>query len=334
MFNYQSVINGDTMNKIFAVISNIVVFLLIISLVSACKTPIVYNNYSVPVSLFGGMLEIKYSDYAPDAVMVDYILSIKNTNNQGLSINFIPSSALFNAVFPTSVTLDANEQKDVLLPVNVGGTNKYGELYVNGNCADTSPIIEGTIYVSVKGRGSVVPCLGTSTNCGMPGMCEDVTKYNGCDNGYYKTYYCAGNTKQSNSRCTSYCCGLVRGTCTGTPQICSVPHFSINLPVNITNETGKPKTAIIKLYQPGTSIVVNSSTITGYNTISSSNVSVDLGLEYDSSVLNILFRNLNLTQMSGTLKFTLDDVSTTIQNVSDNLLQLLGLLLKIHNNFL
>jgi len=317
MFNYQTVINGDAMNKIFAIVFNLAIFLMLFSVVNACKSPVLYNNYSVPISLYGGMLEITYSDYAPDAVMVDYTLSVKNTNNQGLTINFTPSSALFNAVFPTSISLGANEQKDVKLQVNVGGTNKYGELYVDGKCADTSPISEGTIYVSVEGRGSVVSCKGTPQSCGMPGQCEDVTKSDGCSDGYFRHYSCENNKKTlAYSMCTSTCCSSVGGTCKGSPSICSVPHFSVNLPLNITNETGKPKSVTITLYEPGTTKVVNTTTINGYGVISSPNATVDFNLGYDSSILNILFRNLDLTKLTSTLKFTLDDVSTTIPDAN------------------
>jgi hypothetical protein len=305
------------MKKNFGIVSNFVVFLMIISLASACKTPVVYNNYGVPVSLFGGgELEIKYSDYPPDAVVIDYTMSVKNTNSQGLTLNFIPSPSLSGFVSPTTISLEPNEQKEFNLPVNIAGTDKSGDLYVQGNCADTSPITQGVIYVYIKGRGSVVSCSGRDDDCGMPGMCEDVGKYDGCYDGYFRDYFCGGNTKQFNPRCTSYCCGLVGGTCKGSPSICSVPRFSINLPVNITNETGKPKSATVTLHQPGTSVVVNTTTINGYGIIASPNVTVDVSIEYDSSVLNIVFRNFNISKLTGSLKMTLDDVSTTIPNAT------------------
>ena len=88
------------------------------------------------------------------------------------------------------------------------------------------------------------------------------------------------------------------------------------MPINVTNVAGTPISATIKLYQPGSSIVVNTSTINGYGIITSPNATVDLGLEYDSSILNLLIRNLNLVNLGSTLKVTIDPVSSTLPNAN------------------
>jgi len=322
MFNHQSVINGDTMNKIFALVSNIAIFLILFSIVSACTTPVVFNNYNVPINLYGGgRLDIKYSWYPLDATVVDYVMSVNNSNNQGLNLDFIPNPSLSGYVSPLTVSVNANEQKNVNLQVNIAGNDKGGQIIVNGKCADNTPISEGTMFVSIDGRGdSIVPCDNSDWSCGLPGQCENCDQKDGCVDGYHRDYWCSASKSSCLYKldsCTynnSYCCSKIGGICNN--NICVVSTFSINLPLNITNETGKSKSATIKLYMPGTSQIVNTSTINGYGVISSPNATVDFGLEYDSSILNILFRNLNLVNLTGTLRMMLDTVSTTLPDAT------------------
>jgi len=240
-------------------------------------------------------------------------MNIKNTNDQGLTVSFTPDFALSNVVSPTSINLGPNEQKNVNLHVNIAGTDKSGDMYVEGACEDSSPISEGLIYLSVKGRGSVVSCRGTDSDCGMAGMCENVNQYDGCKDGYYLNYYCASNTKKFKSMCTNTCCNSVGGTCNN--NICVVPKFSVNLPINITNSTGKPTSALVTLYEVGTTRVANSSTVNGYGVISSPNATVDLNLEYDT-VLNIMFKNLDLTKMTSTFKMSMNKISTALPDAN------------------
>jgi len=289
--------------------------LILASLATACKNPVVYNEYGVPVSIFGGgILSISYEGYPAGDNVVDYVLSIKNTNSQGLNVTFTPSSSLMNYVYGNTVVLNPDEQKQFSLRVNIGGSSQDGGLLVDGTCEDGNSMAQGVIVIYITGRGSPAQnCYNSKTSCGLPGDCKDLRNLDGCYNGILRTYYCSANTPKYSEDCTDYCCGLVGGTCNG--GTCNVPRFSVNLPVNITNGTGKPISAMIKLYEPGTSNVANTSTINGYGVISSPNATVDFNLEYDS-ILNILIRNLGLTGLTGTLNIILDKVSTTIPNTT------------------
>ncbi len=303
------------MKKIFMPVTSLIVSLIIVSMAAACTSPTVYNQYGVPINIYGGgMLTIWHSDYGPEDTIVDYTFDIKNNDDQPINITFTASPDLFNTVWGSTHTLEAGEQKGGSISVNIGGNSKRGDLYVTGLCEDGLPIPEGVVDLIVYGReDSVQECKGTPQDCGMPGECEDVTQYDGCYDGYNRDYYCASNTKQFTSSCTSYCCGLIGGTCKS--GVCDVPSLSVDLAVDIINSTGQPVSATIKLYRPGTSVVLNSTDVEGSGVIFSPNATVDFGLEYDSSVLKLLIKDLNLIEFSDTLQITLDDVSASITDV-------------------
>ena len=304
------------MKKNFTIVSSILAYLMIVSLVSACTSPTIYNEYGVPVSIYGGgRLTIKYSDYPPEATVVNYIFSIKNNDDQGLNLTITPSPDFLNYVWGSTYTLGANEQREENLLVNIAENDKVGELDVTGICDDGLPVAEGTINLIIDGRGdSIQECQNSKTSCGLPGQCQNLYDLDGCKDGYKRTYYCSSNQPKYTPSCTLYCCNLIGGTCKS--GVCDVPHYSINLAINVTNLNRQPNSAIIKLYEPGTSRVANTSTINGYGIIASPNATVDFGLEYNSSVLNILVRNLDLEELSNTLQITLNDVSTSIPNVT------------------
>jgi hypothetical protein len=303
------------MKKIFTFVSSILAYLMIVSLVSACTSPTLYNKYGTPINIFFGEETITYSDYPPEATVVNYIFSIKNNDDQGLNLTITPSSDLLNYVWESTYTLGANEQKEENLLVNIAGNDKIGEIYVTGLCDDGLPIGEGTIRLFIDGRGdSTQNCKGTKNSCGLPGQCQNLYDLDGCYDGKKREYYCLSNQPKYTSSCTSYCCNLIGGTCRSGE--CDVPHYSINLALNVTNLNGQPNSGIIKLYEPGTSRVANTSTINGYGIIASPNATVDFNLEYNSSILNILVRNLDLEELSNTLQITLNDVSTSIPNVT------------------
>jgi hypothetical protein len=308
---------GDDMKNLLAKISCLISFFAIISIASACKTPIVYNSYGVPVSLFGGgTLEINYADYPSGTNMVDYQLTVKNTNDQGLTFVLTPSTTLLNVVFGNSIQLNANEIKNITISVNIGGRNKVGEIYVTGNCDDQTPISEGSIWVSVLGRGDApANCGNSKTSCGMPGNCQDLSKLDGCYDGYKRTYYCSANQpKYSTSGCAqSNCCSLIGGTCKS--NVCSVTQSLKSINLKLTNGHSVSRNALVTMYEPGTTKVINSTNVSGTATLYSPNATVDFQFEYDSR-LAILLRNLNLTKATGTSEIVLDTVTTQLPNAT------------------
>jgi RNase P/RNase MRP subunit p29 len=197
--------------------------------VLACSSPIVYNEYGVPVSLYGGgMLIINASKYPSNQKIITYNMQVKNTNNyNSITLTLTPSSSLLNYVYGSTVTIPPKWKSPIGIDVYIDGPSKGGELYVTGQCDDGLPIPEGVIYVSIIGRGNSAPqsCGNTITSCGVYPDCQDISKLNGCYDGYYRNYYCANNMIQYNKVCTSYCCQSFTGDgyCMGNPLYCYDP---------------------------------------------------------------------------------------------------------------
>jgi len=303
------------MKNFLTKVSCLISFFAIMSIASACKTPIVYNSYGVPVSLFGGgTLEIDYADYPSGTNIIDYQLTVKNTNDQGLNFILTPSPALLNTIFGNSIELGANEIKNITFSVNVGGRNKAGEVYVTGNCNDQSPISEGIIWTSVLGRGDApANCGNSKTSCGMPGQCQDLSKLDGCYDGYKRTYYCSSNQAKYSTSCTSYCCNQIGGTCKSS--VCKVSQVLYGINLKLTNGHSVSRNALVTMYEPGTTKVINSTNVTGTATLYSPNTTVDFQFEYDSR-LTVSLHNLNLTKATGTSEVVLDSVTTQLPNAT------------------
>jgi hypothetical protein len=197
--------------------------------VLSCSSPVVYNEYGVPVSLYGGgELEINGSKYPSNQKIITYNLSVYNTNKyNSITLTLTPTSSLLNYVYGSTVTVPAKWRGSIGLNVYVDGPSKGGELMVSGFCDDDLPIPEGIIYVTVIGRGNSAPqfCGNTKTSCGIYPNCQDLSNLDGCYDGYKRTYYCANNMIQYSKVCTSYCCEAftVDGYCTGNPSYCFDP---------------------------------------------------------------------------------------------------------------
>jgi hypothetical protein len=197
-------------------------------IVLACTTPIVYNEYGVPISFYGGILTINGSKYPSNQKIITYNLTVNNTNKfNSITLTLTPSSDLLNYVYGSTVTVPARWKGSIGINVYVDGLSKGGDLYVDGHCDNGLPIPEGVIYVSVIGRGNSNPqfCGNTKTSCGVYPDCRDLSNLDGCYDGYKRTYYCAGNTVQYSKVCTSYCCQSFTedGYCTGNPSSCFDP---------------------------------------------------------------------------------------------------------------
>ena len=213
---------------------NLFIFVLFFSLaiipsVLSCSSPVVYNEYGVPVSLYGGgTLVINGSKYPSNQKMITYNLSVYNPNKyNSITLTLTPNSGLLNYVYGSTVTVPAKWRGSIGLNVYVDGPSKGGELSVSGQCDDGLPIPEGIIYVTVIGRGNSAPqfCGNTKTSCGVYPNCQDLSNLDGCYDGYKRTYYCANNLIQYSKLCTSYCCQSFTfdGYCIGNPLYCFDP---------------------------------------------------------------------------------------------------------------
>lgn len=187
----------------------LVLFLLLPSLTLSCSNPIVYNEYGVPVSLYGrGYLLINASKYDTSLTFIHYNLTVKNTNNESLTLYLIPSAQLLSYVYGGEITLAPRETRSMNLYVYINGFDKLGEMRVEGYCEDGMPIPEGVMNVYIDGRDIEDPpsCRNTVTSCGIWPNCIDISGWDGCYGGYYRRYYCAGNTIRYNTMCSDYCC--------------------------------------------------------------------------------------------------------------------------------
>ncbi|MCX6822309.1 MAG: hypothetical protein NTW30_06050 [Candidatus Aenigmarchaeota archaeon] len=130
------------------------------------------------------------------------------------------------------------------------------------------------------------------------------------------TWQCSNNQPKStpSTSCDTACCKSLGGTCKRT--VCDIPQPSMNnISLNITNGHGQIRSAMVSLYAPNNSTILNSSNINGYGTLSTTNPIIDLKIDFDSSVLNTLLKNVNITKLSGKSEIVMDSLIPTIPNV-------------------
>lgn len=188
-------------------------FLLLLPSVFACGYFEIDSEYGVPVFNSYGYLIINGSKYPADQKMILYNLTVINYENVGVQLTFVPTSDLINYVYGTSGYVGPTSQKIISMNVYVDGPFKEGIIYVEGSCSNG--FVQGVIPVRILGRGNSPPetCKNIITSCGIFPNCTDLTKINGCYNGYNRDYYCSNNEIIYNSQCTPYCCGLIGGSC-------------------------------------------------------------------------------------------------------------------------
>jgi hypothetical protein len=186
-----------------------------ITTVYACSSPIVYNEFGVPVSLYGtGHVFINGSKYSPSQSLIYYNFSVKNTNqDEDFTLIFTPSTDLLNYAYGTSKTIPADSTDQMGMFVYIDGVDKIGNVYVTGYCSDSIPVPEGVFSLHIDGRGTSIPgsCDNTLTSCGIWPDCVDMSTWDGCYNGYKRDYYCANNLPQYSESCTAYCCNQFSG---------------------------------------------------------------------------------------------------------------------------
>lgn len=161
-------------------------------------------------------------------------------------------------------------------------------------------IIKGGVGIRI---GSPTPkCGNTLSSCGTYPDCLNLTGISYCVNGRVVKPYCYANTPKNKTY----------------NQACEPPVQSnaINFQLNITNGAGSVRQLVLTFYVPGTTNVINTSSINGYGSMSSANSTVDLELKFDNSSLNVVVKNLNLTKLSsGISNIIVDRLSVTIPEV-------------------
>jgi uncharacterized membrane protein YgcG len=280
------------------------------------------NILSTTIYVLPAMLTVYANDYPSTTNTVTYAITVKNVNDFPVNVTLTKSgeiTGLVNILEPNFV-LQPNEIKNVDTVINLNGpAYASGLITVYFDAVGQYPV-NWDIGVGINGRAvpSGKQCSGSIASCGVYPDCQDLTKLNGCSNGYYRTYFCSSNQPQFTSTCTNYCCQQFYGSqgscqgvaCVGPPQ---PPLKSITL--NVT-DGGNAKSALISLFAPGTSNLINSTNVTGLGSISYSNSTADFKIEYDSSKLTVLLKGLNLDNITTTSDIILDSVSPSIPNVT------------------
>ena len=78
----------------------LILTVILIPIALSCTSPIFYNQYNVPISIYGGgYLIINASDYPMGLQTIMYPLKIQNLNNEALTVYLDPSPDLFNYIY-------------------------------------------------------------------------------------------------------------------------------------------------------------------------------------------------------------------------------------------
>jgi len=190
---------------------------------SSHVNPILRNQFGIPVSYYGiAIVAINASDYPINQKMILYNFTIDNDfvavnghryNDDGVELTLSPRSSLWNYVYEGSGYAGPYSTGILSIPVYIDGRTKYGAMVVNGVFDSGHGIAEGIIYIDIYGRGNGDPpaCLNTKHSCGIYPDCQDLTEWEGCEDGNNKVYSCTGNTPKLSSSCANYCCREVKG---------------------------------------------------------------------------------------------------------------------------
>lgn len=121
--------------------------------VLGCTAPVFFNEYDVPIPMFGiGLTTINASKY-PDATTIDYEFAVMNANNQSLTVLITPSEVLEDYIEAKNITVGPDEKIDVSLKVDLISPPSIGSLQVVGICEDGTESVVGTVNVALTGRG-------------------------------------------------------------------------------------------------------------------------------------------------------------------------------------
>lgn len=216
---------------LISVLIVLAVFLLAPSVMS-CSSPIFYNEYGVPISLYGGgFIVINGDNYPPEQLMIDYNITVRNTDDDnGITIYLTPTGLNGYMYVESSYYIPAGQTGNLTLQVYVDGPDKSGTIFVTGACDDSFGMPDGVIVFGINGRGNAAPqtCNNNVLSCGVWPNCQDISQYSGCSGGYMRNYYCADNSIMYSESCTNFCCKEKNGEtgfcgsgiCKGTPPAC------------------------------------------------------------------------------------------------------------------
>jgi len=157
---------------------------------------------------------IRADDY-PDESSTGVEITVKNpaqyNDNKPVNVSFTKGNSIKNYVTigDNYFILQPDEERVVIFTIDLTGPS-----YVSGSFETTFSGVGEQIFpghaenfIVIYGEGTGGSrCLGTDYSCGTWPNCEDVSQYDGCYDGYYRDYSCAGNEKRYSSRCTTPCC--------------------------------------------------------------------------------------------------------------------------------
>lgn len=231
-------------------IFSVSIFSLNSSSVSACSSPIIFNQFGVPVSLFGpnGQIFINGLNYPGEEI--DFNISVKNTNiNEEFSFTLTPSSSLFNYAQPAVVFLQPNEKKNFSIHVWINGNDRAGAMEFKGSCEQTGIQIEGFFNLLINGK-QISPPNVTS--------CQLAQLNNGCFQGFFRNHFCQSGQIKFTETCTSVCCTKFAGagaTCKNNQ--CIPPSGSGTNCLDVLQNATNPVTGECKLFNNTCSIPSN-----------------------------------------------------------------------------
>jgi hypothetical protein len=101
----------------------------------------------------------------------------------------------------------------------------------------TTTVSTTTTTTIPSGTTTTTTTLPTTTT--VPSTCTYAyaLSLSGCNNGYYRYYYCSGNQLQYSEICSNYCCSKIGGTCQGPTCSGSVTTTTTTLPSSTTTTT-------------------------------------------------------------------------------------------------
>lgn len=195
---FQDLHFGSSPKSLLFISFSLVSILSIASVLAAeCKSyPIIYNEHGVPLLPNGGSgLYINGSAYSE--MLIDYEISAKNKNDQGITVVFRPMSGLGDYISDTVVHIPANTVSPVSLSTWVGGQSYQGVIEVEWSCDDGKPgIYSPIVIVVISGQKLEPPPFASCDSHGL----------DGCYSGMRRNYYCSHGVLEYSESCTDSCC--------------------------------------------------------------------------------------------------------------------------------
>jgi hypothetical protein len=128
-----------------------VILLALVPSVMGCTTPVFFNEYHVPVPMFGtGLTTINASKHVGESV-IDYNFTVLNANNQSMELAIWPSDNLGDFIKENNITIEAGKEITVPLEIDLSGSPIAGKIQAMGTCEDGKSSAVGTINLQIIG---------------------------------------------------------------------------------------------------------------------------------------------------------------------------------------